>query len=74
MWVSEGVWVICAKPPFLLDLDVPIKMFAKNLADKHWEGLCSSCMAKYALVCMHAQTNVLGAQMCRARSCMQTCY
>ena len=54
MWVFEGVWVICAKPPFLLGLDIPIKMFAKNLADKHWEGLCSSCMAKYTLVCMHA--------------------
>ena len=55
MWVFEGVWVICAKPPFLLDLDVPIKMFAKNLAGKHWEGLCSSCMAKYTLV--YACTN-----------------
>ena len=32
MWVFEGVWVICAKPPFLHSLDVPIKMFANNLA------------------------------------------
>ena len=32
MWVFEGAWVICAKPPFLHSLDVPIKMFANNLA------------------------------------------
>ena len=32
MRVSEGVWVICAKPPFIHSLDVPIKMFANSLA------------------------------------------
>ena len=32
LWVFQGVWVICAKPPFLNSLDVPIKMFANSLA------------------------------------------
>ena len=32
MWVFEGIWVICAKLPFLPSLDVPIKMFANSLA------------------------------------------
>ena len=31
MWVFEGVWVICAKPPFLRSLYVPIKMSANSL-------------------------------------------
>ena len=30
MWVFEGVWVICAKPPFLHSLDGPLKMFQIN--------------------------------------------
>ena len=32
IWVFEGVWVICAKPPFLHSLDVQIKMLANSLA------------------------------------------
>ena len=32
MSVFQGVWVICAKSPFVLSLDVPIKMFANSLA------------------------------------------
>ena len=31
MWVFEGAWVTCAKPPFLYSLHVPIKMFANGL-------------------------------------------
>ena len=31
MWVSEGIWVICAKPPFLHSLDVPINVFINSL-------------------------------------------
>ena len=35
MWINtsnEGIWKICAKPPFLHSLDVPIKMFTNSLA------------------------------------------
>ena len=32
VWVFKGIWIICAKPPFLRTLDVPIKMFAHILA------------------------------------------
>ena len=32
MWLFEGVWVICAKPPLLHCLDVLIKMPANSLA------------------------------------------
>ena len=32
IWVFKGIWVICAKPPFLNILDVPIKMFTNTLA------------------------------------------
>ena len=31
MWVFEGVWEICAKPPFLHSLDVQIKMLPNSL-------------------------------------------
>ena len=31
MWIFGGIWVICAKPPFLHSLDVPIRVFANNL-------------------------------------------
>ena len=32
MWVIEGIWAICAKPPYLTSFDVQIKMFANSLA------------------------------------------
>ena len=42
MWINtsnEGIWKICAKPPFLHSLDVPIKMFTNSLAVLHQKTL-----------------------------------